>query len=248
VKPVAVITDFGESDYYAGALRGILTRERAFYVEITHNISPLDVYEASFVLYWISDYFEPGTVFLCAVDPEPSSEPIIVSTKSFFVVCPNNGVSTFLLEKDELESVYAIDFKTPYLGNMRTITLLAPVAVGLSKTLNPKLFGKQIPAEKLFKLKVPENKKISENTVETEVVHIDRFGNIILWLKPQGKPKRVCVGSKVINSFHPTFKDAEDGELFLSVHEGGNLQIILKGGNASKVLNVKRGDKVFVEF
>ena len=49
---ITLITDFGPSDHFVGAMKGVILgiAPRARIVDITHEIAPYEIVEASFVL------------------------------------------------------------------------------------------------------------------------------------------------------------------------------------------------------
>ena len=61
---IALLTDFGLSDPYAGVMKGvILSRARdAQLVDLTHLVPPQSVLEGAFLLEMAWRYFPPGTV------------------------------------------------------------------------------------------------------------------------------------------------------------------------------------------
>ena len=68
---VALLTDFGTSDHYSGAMKGVILDicPDANVVDISHDIPPHDVHAASLELAASYKYFPRGTVFLVVVDP-----------------------------------------------------------------------------------------------------------------------------------------------------------------------------------
>lgn len=107
-------SDFGYSDGAVSAMQGV-----AFGVDanlpifdLTHDIPPYDVWEASYRLTQTLGYWPAGTVFVSVVDPGVGSEraSVVAKTKTgHYVVTPDNGTLTHLHKTIGLESVRVID-------------------------------------------------------------------------------------------------------------------------------------------
>ncbi len=251
---VALITDFGLKDTYVGSVKGVILQNNpdAKIVDITHFVRPFDLVDAAFKLKCSYKYFPPGTVFLVGVDPDPEAEPIIISTEKYYVVCPNNGVASLMLEEDPPERIHRVTATHYFLegfGNFRVRNILSPIAAQLAKFQSPQYLGELIDRSELHLFKVPYPEKIEDNVYSCLVIDVDSFGNLILNLEYKGlKPKKVTVGENVISKFSEDFKGLNRGDFFVSVNPEGFIQIVSYKGSASKQLGVGRGAKVRVEF
>ncbi|RUM43329.1 MAG: hypothetical protein DSY35_03770 [Desulfurobacterium sp.] len=251
---VAIISDYGLKDHYVGTLHGVikLISPEIQVVDITHNVRPFDLVDAAVKLKWSYKYFPTGTVFLVLVDPDPTAEPIIVTTERFFVVCPNNGVGSLMFEEEPPEAVYRINADHYFIkgkGNFRGRNQLAPIAAELSRLGSARHFGEELELTKLKRFRLPQPKEVSPGVVETIVLDIDHFGNIVLNLEYTGKePLYAEVSGKKIQKVRSSFAGAQKGELFLSVNPEGYFQIVAYMANAAQALQVRRGMKVRVAF
>ena len=80
--------------------------------DLTHGITPFNIFEGSFRLAQTIKYWQPGTVFVSVVDPGVGSDrlSIVVKLKTgHFVVTPDNGTITHLAELYGIEAVRIID-------------------------------------------------------------------------------------------------------------------------------------------
>ena len=68
---IALLTDFGTRDHYAGAMRGVALGicPDATLVDVTHDVEPRDVLGGALELAAAFKYFPPGAIFLAVVDP-----------------------------------------------------------------------------------------------------------------------------------------------------------------------------------
>src|SRR5918994_487611 len=95
---IALLTDFGTRDHYAGTMRGVALGicPDAALVDITHDIPPHDVLGGALELSASYKYFPAGTIFLVVVDPGVGSarRPLAAEAGGYRFVAPDNGVLT----------------------------------------------------------------------------------------------------------------------------------------------------------
>ena len=68
---ITLLTDFGSSDHYAAAMKGVMIGicPEARLIDISHDLPPHDVLAGALELAAAYKYFPAGTVFLVVVDP-----------------------------------------------------------------------------------------------------------------------------------------------------------------------------------
>ena len=93
---VALLTDFGTRDHYAGTLKGVVLTvcPEATLVDIAHDIPAHDVIAGALELAACYRYFPHGTIFLVVVDPGVGSarRGIAADIGDYKFVAPDNGV------------------------------------------------------------------------------------------------------------------------------------------------------------
>src|ERR671936_2329741 len=93
---IALITDFGTQDHYAGTMKGVALGicPDATLVDITHDVPAHDVLAGALELAACYRYFPRGTIFLVVVDPGVGSSRrgIAADTGEYKFVAPDNGV------------------------------------------------------------------------------------------------------------------------------------------------------------
>src|SRR4029453_2956757 len=104
MRPViALLTDFGTRDHYAGTIKGVALGicPDATLVDITHEVPAHDVLAGALALAAAYRYFPPGTIFLAVVDPGVGSarRGIAAEAGEYRFVAPDNGVLTLVLEE-----------------------------------------------------------------------------------------------------------------------------------------------------
>src|SRR5262249_50578353 len=100
---IALLTDFGTRDHYAGTMKGVALGicPDATLVDITHDVPPHDVLAGALELAAAYKYFPSGTTFLVVVDPGVGSarRGIAAEAGDYRFVAPDNGVLTAVLDE-----------------------------------------------------------------------------------------------------------------------------------------------------
>jgi S-adenosylmethionine hydrolase len=242
VNPViTLLTDFGTADYFVGAVKGAIlsVNPRAVIVDITHEIPPQDIEAGAFTLLAAYKTFPAGTIHVGVVDPGVGSErrPIIVSANEQFFVGPDNGLFTYICDRESSHRIVHVtsdryfrpDPSTTFHGR----DIFAPVAAALSNGVALEEFGVEIDdAVRLPSLETPPR-----------IIHIDRFGNCVTNIT-RDSVKNLVVNGQRISEVRRFYGEGDDESLFAIWGSAGFLEISVNGGSAAKILGAKRGDEV----
>lgn len=115
-------SDFGLVDGAVSAMKGVAYKVDSGLIisDVTHDITPYNIFEASYRLFQTVDYWPAGTVFVSVVDPGVGSDrkSIVARTaKGQYVVTPNNGTLTHLSAFGGIEEIREIEESTNRLKN-----------------------------------------------------------------------------------------------------------------------------------
>src|SRR5438128_5699715 len=95
---VTFTTDFGSSDGYAGAMKGVVLSlaPDAALVDISHDVPAHDVQAGAFALAQAAPLFPPGTIHVAVVDPGVGGAraDLVVAAGGSFFIGPDNGLLT----------------------------------------------------------------------------------------------------------------------------------------------------------
>jgi S-adenosylmethionine hydrolase len=248
---IALLTDFGTRDYYVGAMKGAILSiaPSVVIVDITHEVPPQDVGEAAYTLQACYRDFPAGTVFVAVVDPGVGSDrrALIVEAQGYYFVAPDNGLLTFVLEDDArvFDLTNERYFRDRVSNTFHGRDIFAPVAAHLSLGVRAGEFGTPVSDPLRRDGAKP---RIYDSGIEGEVIHIDRFGNIVTNITVADLPAEytVEVGGTVIENRREFYAGAEEREIFSIAGSAGFLEVSLREGSAADILGVKRGEKVSV--
>lgn len=114
MKPLVFQTDFGMEDGAVSAMYGVAyTVDAGLNIsDLTHGITPYDIWQASYRLVQTVRYWPEGTVFVSVVDPGVGSTRRSVVAKTStgqLIVTPDNGTLTHIKRKYGISEARVID-------------------------------------------------------------------------------------------------------------------------------------------
>ena len=181
---ITLLTDFGLRDHFAGVLKGVIAgiAPRTRVIDITHEVTPFAVAQARFLLGQSWPYFPEGTIHLAIVDPGVGSErrPILVEAYGHCFLGPDNGLFSDLLAAPRAKVRLIADSKLFLPAVSATFhgrDVFAPVAAHLSLGVAPARVGSLI--HDAVSDTASQAVQDSKGVWTGEVVHADRFGNLI---------------------------------------------------------------------
>ena len=225
---IALLTDFGEKDFFAASLKGVIAGigPSIRIIDITHQIPSFDVLSGSFVLYGAYRYFPSKTVFLAVVDPGVGTERkiILVETDKYYFVAPDNGLLTLTLEEEDVCSIYAVENQKHFLNCRGGLTFeardkMAPVAAQICMGTPVSEFGPEI---KCYKKLTGIKPSLKNNKIAGKILFVDKFGNCIsnipqshlVAIRKKGGHPKLEIKGKEIKIFKNNYSSAPKKELF----------------------------------
>ncbi len=252
---VTLLTDFGTQDYFVGAMKGVILsiNENIDIVDVTHEIRAQDVRAAAFTLKNYYKYFLQGTIHVCVVDPGVGSNrrAILVETDDYCFIAPDNGLLGFVLAEQENYRAFELNndefFHHPVSRTFHGRDIFAPVAAHHSNGVTAERLGREITDLVTFEIGQPH--RISETKIAGEILHIDRFGNLITNFKAEDLPVKfkLKAGEKTVEKHQSFFNEAQKSEIFSIVGSTGFLEIVAFSDSAEKLLKMKTGEKIYLE-
>ncbi|MGQ9493363.1 MAG: SAM hydrolase/SAM-dependent halogenase family protein [Anaerolineae bacterium] len=251
---ITLLSDFGTADGYAGVMHGVILsiNPEAVVVDISHDIAPQDIHTAAFVLSTVYPYFPADTIHVIIVDPGVGSarRALAVRTASGMFVAPDNGVLSYVFARETVSEVVHLTnaryWLSPLSDTFHGRDLFAPVAAHLSLGVSLNNLGSAIQDPVRFA--VAEARVQNDGSIHGQVMHVDRFGNLITnipcELLPPGRMWRVRVAGYEVGGLAKTYALAAEGALLALIGSSGYLEIAVRNGNAAAMLKVGRGVEV----
>jgi S-adenosylmethionine hydrolase len=254
---IALLTDFGTRDHYAGTMKGVMLGicPDATLVDISHDVPAHDVLAAALELAAACPHFPSGTVFLAVVDPGVGSSRrgIAAEAGDYRFVAPDNGVLTAVLDEHPPKRVVELTerkYARPTVS--RTFEgrdRFAPAAAWLAKGIDLTALGRTAGA--IQRLEIPQP-LVEADRIDGVVVRVDRFGNLITNIRRKafellaGGSLEIRAGAHQVPRVVSTYTDAPPGEVCALFGSTDHLEIAANGASAAAMLDLDRGAAVQV--
>ncbi len=252
---ITLLTDFGLKDPYAGIMKGVILsiNPDATIVDITHNISPQDVREGSFLVKETYPYFQSGTIHLAIVDPDVGSvrRPILLCKDKHFFIGPDNGIFSHIIKG--YTEIYEITNKDFMLNSISSTfhgrDIFAPAAAHLALGVPPSTFGPGVSDPVFLTDILPD---IVNGVLTGEIVRFDTFGNAATNIDREAfndfvnmRPFRTSIGKITFSSLNQTYCEKNFTCL---INSSGYVEFGFYRGNFERKTGVKKKDIVTIEL
>lgn len=258
---IAFITDYGTEDGFVGVCHGVMAGIAPAHrvIDITHEVPQFDVRHGAVLLAQTVPYL-PSAVVIGVVDPGVGTgrRRVAVVTERHVFVGPDNGL--LLWAADAIggpQRAYELT-RREFWRETDAVTfdgrdVFAPVGAHIAAGVAPAEVGEEIAVGDLLRLPDPL-RDVRGGTVRTEVLIIDRFGNVVLAARREDLETaglsgvhHITVdvgGRRVVMPFGRTFSDAGQGDLLAYVDATGQVALAANQGSASTVLGLAAADQV----
>lgn len=272
---IALLTDFGLSDPYAGILHGVIAAiaPQAQVVDLDHQLPRGEIRRAAFALWQATPFFPQGTIFVCVVDPGVGTarRGVALVWERYLYVGPDNGCASYLIGRDGAPAAYTLTAEAyrldPVSHTFHGRDIFAPAAAHLASGLPPERLGRRIKS--LEQLPTPRLSWVSDCYARGEILHADHFGNYITsvgslreagddllldpWLRQEPAitlPKaglQVALPGGVTVPLGRQFAEVARGEPVAYIGSSGLLEIGINQGSAREQLGLIPGQPVRLE-
>ena len=260
-------------DHYVASLKGKIFSllPEAHVVDVSHDVKPFNILQASYFLKNIVKDFPEGTIHVIGVDAEPhvnfndpseNALPTILYYKKQYFIGTDNGIFSLILENNKPEKLWTLDdvLSQPELMNFPTKNILIPAACKLASGEEPDKFASR--SEKIRRA-LPLSPVIDGNTLKGAIIHIDHYGNLITNIK---KTDFYRIGRKVpfviyfrqkeyyIDTISVGYNEVPPGEKVALFNDSNLLEIAINkgtpenGGGANSLFGLRLGDIIRIEF
>lgn len=268
-KPLVFQSDFGYVDGAVSAMYGVAygVDPQLLISNLTHEITPFDIWEASYRLIQTVSYWPEGTVFVSVVDPGVGStrRSLAVKTKDgHYIITPDNGTLTHIKRMIGISDARIIDESTNRLkGSSQSYTfhgrdIYAYTGARLaSGVIAFEEVGPAVPVDSIFELPVEEAVFENAGVYGTIDVLDVRFGS--LWtniprslfeqldVKHGGYVEiRIENGTRTVYKnilvYAKSFADVYVGEPLVYVNSLDCMAVAINQGSFARAYNIGTGN------
>ncbi len=247
MRPVFVLlTDFGLASPYVGQLHAVLLsgcRDAAI-IDLSHEVSPHQVAEAAFFLAASLPYLPVSSIVLAVVDPGVGTDRdlVLLETPSCTILAPDNGLLAPIAHQGR---PWRLTIPNQASATFHGRDVLAPAAVRLAQGVPASTIA--TPWDKRPLSPLPAPTPPANGTPIAQVVHVDRFGNVLLQLPAnQELPAAMNVAGHHARLVR-TYGDLAPGELGVLRGSQGVWELALCEASAAAFLGLRVGDWIALE-
>ncbi len=267
-------SDFGLVDGAVSAMEGVALKVDLDLKirHLTHDITPYNIFEASYRLYQTVEYWPSGTVFVSVVDPGVGTnrKSVVAKTKDGqYIVTPDNGTLTHLnayvgiVELREINrNLYRKESSFSYTFHGRDVYSYTGALLASGK-ISYEEVGEKLDLNEIVCLPLSEV-KVEENLVKGKIDILDvRFGSLWTNITREDFLKlNVEYGSKleitIYNNdtlvyqnqiiYGKSFADVRIGSPIIYINSVFKVGVAINQGSFAKAYNIGVGPSWIVEI
>ncbi|MDT0678738.1 SAM hydrolase/SAM-dependent halogenase family protein [Autumnicola musiva] len=273
---ITLTTDFGEKDYFAGAVKGAIHSglDEVEIIDISHSVSPFHISEAAYIIKNAYKSFPKGSIHIIGIDSEltPENKHLAVYLDEHYFICANNGILSLLASEIKPEKIVEINIHDRIETNFPVLDVFVKVACHLARGGTLEVIGKNIDEIKYLKQFEPLVNS-EKNQIIGHVLYIDNYGNVVTNITRKlfenvGKGREFLMNARMVTfpEIFETYSDAinfniekekrgeEDGKKLAVFNSAGYIELaIYKSnphtvGSASTLFGLGLLDTVTIKF
>lgn len=259
LSPMAIITltsDWGLRDYFMASFKGkILDRlPEVNIVDISHEVSPFNLMQASFIIRNTCFHFPPGTVHVISLLTEPSRETphLVVKYNGHYFIAADNGIFSLVFDRPAEQVISITRDGGPGHVAMPARERFVEAAIHLASGKPVEQLG---PAVSGWKEQLHFLPVVSGDVIRGVVIYVNHYENVVTNITRdvfekvgQGRKFAIEFRGDTIRHLSQSYREVPVGEIVALFGSTGHLEIAINQGNASSLLGLEVNDPVRVEF
>jgi S-adenosyl-L-methionine hydrolase (adenosine-forming) len=257
-----LLTDYGWRDGFVASCHGVIARiaPSVRVEDITHDVPARDIRHGAAVLAQTVPYLPPSVV-VGVVDPAVGTarRAVALAAGQIILVGPDNGLLLWAADAvggpssavELVEPAYLLDVSARTFAGR---DVFAPAAAHLATGVPLTAFGPKLAVDELIRLPAPRAES-HEGVLHTEVLSVDRFGNVQLSATvaelnaaalDSGVVRLGVLDRSYSSTVGTTFADVPLGDIVLFIDSAGKVALAVNGGDAASTLDLRPGTSVIL--
>ena len=256
--PIVTLTsDWGLKDHYLASVKGTFLRSipDITLIDISHQIPPFDLNQASFILKSAYKNFPEGSIHIVGVNTEASIDMphVLIKHQGHYFIGADNGVFALMFDESP-ELIIELDIiQTSNHFSFSTKDVFVQAAMHVIEGNDIEHLGEKREA---LTNKMSFKPVIETKLIKGKVIYIDAYQNVIANISEElfkqvvkGKKFKILLraGNYEITSISKSYMDVSEGELLALFDSENNLEIAINKGKASSLLGLVIDDVVRIE-
>ena len=253
---ITLTTDFGLKDHYAGAVKGaILTQlPEANVVDISHQIEKYNIQDASYILKASYPDFPKGTVHIIGLLTELGNTGgyVAVAANGHYFIGADNGIFSLLFDEPPSQvAEIRVDSHQNLSFPVRDIFVKPACLLAQGHAIET--IGQ---SKKELLQRIPFRAASMGDNIRGSVIYVDSYGNSITNIHKnlfedvgKGRPFIIEMArNNIIERISKDYNDVPEGEILALFNASDRIEIAMRNGKVSAMLNLKLNDSITIRF
>jgi S-adenosyl-L-methionine hydrolase (adenosine-forming) len=253
---ITLTTDLGLKDFYIATVKGYILRHipNATIIDISHEITPFNIAEASFIIRNCYQDFPANTIHLVSVesDNEKNIDYLLIQYKSQYIIAKDNGLIPLIIDNTP-DKIIKLNIKSNDDLLFPLKNIMARAACRLAVSRNEYDLG---TSSKEITNITTLNPILERDIIRGTIIHIDSYGNAITNIRKSHierydseKKMNISFGRRSsIEKISELYSDVAIGEKLCLFGTSGLLEIAINKGSAVQLLGLELKNIVLIEF
>lgn len=243
-----LISDFGVGDNSVAIAKGILLSHEPemCIIDISHAVTPHNLIQCSYLFNSAFRYFPIGSIHISLFDVmhQLPAKVLLAQVDHQFIITADNGFLNFTFPDENL-SIWQYEQSESY-TYLDWLNKVAELVVKLNEmAFVPSKMGLSVFHSDI--IVKPVKPIVSDQFIECHILHIDRYGNVVLNLKKEQfealrreRRFKMYIPSKdPIQQITGDYANVREGLYFCMFNSAGYLEIGIKNSSAAQLLGLK---------
>ena len=255
---ITLTTDLGLTDHYLSTIKGAILSQcpDVRIIDISHQITKHDVFQASFILKNAYKSFPKGTIHIIGMNPEAKIDTchLAIYADGHYFIGADNGIFSLIFDVApdkivELNITQDTDFLT-----FPAKDLFVKAACHIARGGTLEVIGR---TREGYLEKIAIRPVLDSNQLRGSVIYIDSYMNVITNItdklfKNFCRDRNFAIYIKnlryCITQISKSYNDVPDGEILALFSSTGHLELAINKGCASELMGLNLNDIIRIEL
>ena len=255
--PIITLTsDWGVKDYFLAVAKGKLISKlpSASVVDISHEVSPFNLKEASFIVRNSYPNFPKGTVHIISIltDLSDNTPHLVVEYEGHYFIGADNGIFSLIFERPPVKVIRLHREMEGVGADSPARDRFIQAAVHLASGGAMETLGDPIPA---VKEQLHFHPVVSGDVIRGVVIYVNHYENVVTNIRKElfeqvGKGRKFVIEfrGEAVTRLRSSYQEVPVGEIVALFGSTNHLEIAINQGPASSLLGLDVNDPVRIEF
>lgn len=251
---ITITSDWGTKDACGAMIKATILNSfpQSTFVDISHQIEPFNMLEASYVVKSAFHRFPANTIHLVCINTQDATKVGIIVAKrdGQYFIAANNGILNLILE-EKYDLVCCVNVSIP--STFHELDSMVPI---VCKLLDNKSLDEIGIIQDISKVSVTRIVPMTlDNKIVGRVIYIDNYENVITNISRstfekarKGRKFIVAFSLYKIDRVSKSYIDVANYEALILFNSSDYLEIAVRQGNASSSLGLYIDTPIIVEF